>query len=53
MIPEGPSAGGIGQKMKARSSSPPETAKGGEGKVGWREIVKMDCCGVCRAEESA
>jgi hypothetical protein len=47
--PEGPSTGGIGQKMNARSSSPPEMASGGLGKDGWSESVKMDCCGSCRA----
>lgn len=47
--PEGPSTGGMGQKMNARSSSPPEIASGGLGKAGWSESVKMDCCGSCRA----
>jgi len=35
-------AEGIGQKMNPRSSSPPETAKGGFGKEGCREMVKID-----------
>jgi hypothetical protein len=32
----------MGQKMNPASSSPPDTASGGFGKLGWREIVKID-----------
>jgi hypothetical protein len=34
---------GIGEKMYARSSSPPETAIGGLGNSGWRATVNTDC----------
>jgi len=41
--------GGMGQKIKARSSSPPETAKGGLGNNGWRDTENVDCPDWCNA----
>jgi hypothetical protein len=42
-------AEGIGQNMNPRSSSPPDTANGGFGNRGCREIVNIDWSSPCSA----